>query len=336
VPGFNSDGSITPNQLVRRYDSGLYGRFGLYPGIVMRVNYSGDDVEYVVNILGQDYYGVSDLRHSGGIHNSHIRIRKGVDSTKIGAVSALSSVLEPGGAALPEDLDGDAVWCLFIRGNSEFPVIIGSRRSPREAENPDFIKPTESEGIFERYEMNGVEFLIDKDGNFTVSQVGKKDAKFAGSMSGRDVPKVAPFITNPEAILPTPSSFTLGANGDFEVNINDDQLRMTFTKADNSWEVVAGLGTTVSVDGTEDTITASTVTGSVLKLGNGQVGLGSSGGEVVDLLDQVTDQFIDALTKLSITMGNLGFPISTAADFTAMINTMAPIKAKIAAIKGGI
>lgn len=343
MPRFNPDGSITPNQLRGNSDAGYYNRFGLYPGIVKKVVYTDDDentsgdIEYVVNILGQDYPGVSDIRHAGGIHNSHIRVRKGVDSTRMGAASAMSmSALNPSGScSLPEDLDGDAVWCLFIRGNSEFPVIIGSRRSPREAENPDYVEPTESEGVFERYEMNGVEFLIDKDGNFTVSQVGQKNAKLAGAMYG-SVPKVPPFIENPEAIFPVPSVVTFGYNGDFEVSINEDQLRMTFTKSSNSWEVVAGFGATISVDGTTDAITASTATGSTLKLANGQVGLGSSGGEVVDLLAQVTDQLIDTMTKLSTTMGNLGFPISTAADFTAMINKMVPIKSKIAAIKGGI
>jgi hypothetical protein len=341
MPRFSGDGSVVPSQLRSNNDASYNSRFGLYPGIVKQVIYADSkentsgDVEYTVNILGQNYYGVSDIRHSGGIHNSHVRVRKGVESVRLGGKLPSLSDLKPTTEPLPEDLDGDAVWCLFIRGNSDLPVIIGSRRNPREAESPDHVKPTKSEGIFERYEMNGVEFLIDKDGNFTVSQIGQKDAKLAGAMRG-NVPKTPPYIKNPEAILPVPSVVTFGYNGDFGVSINEDQLRMTFTKSDNSWEVVAGAGTTISLDGTTDAITASTVTGSTMKLANGKVGLGGPGGELVDLLAQVTDQLIDTMTKLSTTMGNLGFPISTAADFTAMINKMVPIKTKIAAIKGGI
>jgi len=328
----NRDGSITPVHLPSQsYDNSgnrHYRQFGFYPGDVKTVIYADDkenisgDVEYVVNILGQLYYGVRDIRSSGGIYNSHVRVRKGVDHTKYGA--RIPSIPKEN-SAFPEDQDGEAVWCLFIEGNGDFPIIVGSRFHLRREDNPDFKKATKANGMFERYEYNGMEFLIDKDGNFTVGQVGLKDSN-----------SQFPIVLNPEALAPVASKVTFGKNGDLTLSINGAQLSMTFTKATNKCELTAGAGAKIVLDGTGDSITCQTATGSKIKLGAAKVGLGGPGGEVVDLLAQVTDQLIDVATKLSTTMGNLGFPISTAADFTAIINKMVPIKTKIASIKGGI
>jgi len=332
MPKRNRDGSITPTHLPSHPhdNSGArhYKQFGFYPGDIKAAVYADEDgnisgdVEYVVNILGQLYYGVRDIRGSGGIYNSHIRVRKGVDHTKYSA-KIPSSPKED--SAYYEDQDGEAVWCLFIEGNGDFPIIVGSRSHLRRKDNPNFKKATKANGIFERYEFNGMEFLIDKDGNFTVGQVGLKSSA-----------SQIPIVLNPEALVPVPSKVTFGKNGDITLSINDAQLSMTFTKATNKCELTAGVGAKIVLDGTGDSITCQTATGSKIKLGAAKVGLGGPGGEVVDLLAQVTDQLIDTLTKLSVTMGNLGFPISTAADFTAMINKMVPIKLKIASIKGGI
>jgi hypothetical protein len=226
---------------------------------------------------------------------------------------------------------------MFIEGNGDFPVIVGSRAHLRRRENPDFKKPIKSLGVHERYEFNGIEFLIDKDGSLEVSQVGVKDAKKAGELSlGSPAPKTAPAIKNPEAILPSPTKITLSKNGDFSVSVSDEQLAMQFTKATKKFELTAGVGAKITVDGASDVITAETKLGSKLKLGNGKVGLGSASGEVVELLAEATDRLIDVATKLSVTQGNLGYPISTAADFLALVQEMIPIKTKLAQIGGGI
>ena len=335
------DGSIIPANLpISDPDyngNDHYNQYGLYPGDIKAVVYADDkgnvsgDVEYVVTILGQDYFGVPDIRLSGSIYSCHTRIRKGVDHSRTSSSGSFGPT-----SPYVEKRDGEAVWCLFVRGDSDFPVIIGSRPHLRRKENPDFLAPTSSLGQHERYEFNGVEFLIDKDGNLTIKQVGNKDSKAAGNaaMSGT-VPKQSPYVKNPEALTPSMSTIRLGSNGDFAIIVNEDKLHVQFTKATNKIDVLAGTST-LAIDGTTDSITAIAKSGASLKLANGKVGLGSSSGEVVDLMAQTVDQIIQILTKLSTTMGNLGYPLSTASEFSTMINDMVPIKQKIASIKGGI
>jgi hypothetical protein len=335
------DGSVIPANLpTSDHDytgASHYHRFGLYPGDVKAVVYADDksnvsgDVEYVVTIMGQDYFGVPDLRSAGSIHACHTRIRKGVEHSRTNSSGSFGPT-----SPYAEKKDGEAVWCLFVRGDGDFPVIIGSRSHLRRKENPDFLPPTAALGQYERYEFNGVEFLIDKDGNFTVKQIGNKDAKAAGQAAmGGTVQKQSPAIKNPEALTPSVSTFRLSSNGDFGVVVNENKLQLQFTKASNKLDILAGTST-LALNGEDDSITAVAKSGATLKLANGKVGLGASGGEMVDLLAQTVEQLIQLLKTLSTTSGNLGYPLSTAQQFATMINDMIPIKQGISSIKGGI
>lgn len=344
MPRINADGSILPSHLPAASPDyrgrGHYNLFGIYRGDIRSVVYADDpnnrtgDVEYIVTIMGQNYEGVTDIRHAGAIHNSHVRVRRGVEHIRD---QGLSKTNPNSDGIFSHKRDGEAVWCMFVEGDGDFPVIVGSRSHLRRRENPDFKKPTKILGVHERYEFNGVEFLIDKDGNLELSQIGVKDARKAGDLSMESpAPKTAPVIKNPEAITPSPTKITLSKNGDFSVRVSDEQLEMQFTKATKKIELKAGLGSKITIDGSADIITAETNLGSKLKLGNGKVGLGGPSGEVVELLAEATDRLIDVVTKLSVTQGNLGYPISTAADFLTLIQDIVPIKTKLAQIGGGI
>ena len=199
-----------------------YTKYGLYQGQIIRricaeepESVFKEGQEYVVRINGQDFYGVRDLRRGGGVFNYHERIFTPSDKT-YGAKSNHAEYVN--------NLSGEIVWVLFANGNADKPLIIGSTQHPR---NPIVHKACKADGIFEIYEFNGIEFKIDKDSNYTITQLGRKDIQ---SEPGK------PIILNPEAT----GSFTkFHGNGDFEINVDGEELRAKFIKAEHKFELYA-------------------------------------------------------------------------------------------------
>ena len=378
------DGSVIPNNLLvleETQDNASNKMFGIYDGFIKKVIYIDDpenrtgQLEYTVNIGGQDYPNALDVRLLGSIHGNHVRVRKGVEHFP----------MEPTGLEFPsedrifeEKKDGEFVWCMFIRGDLDTPLIIGSRPHAREHENPDFIPPTRDKGNFERFEFNGMEFMVDKEANLTITHVGLKDAKACGdyAATGSAVPKTSPFIKNPEAVSPNPSFIKFHKNGDFDFSIDDSLLKMQFIKADKKWLVTAGNGASVTLDGTSDkfdfitdgglvvsidgaadkfeaqtsdgariTAEAGKVeidgTGGKLKLESAKCGIGGSAGELVEEIEKLCTQ-LDALCdglSAETHNGNLGYPTGppiNLATYAGVKAQVAAIKVVITGIKGGI
>lgn len=147
--------------------------YGLYKGQIVDVIYSDnttddnttkDTIEYIVNINGQDYNGVRDIRVVGGIYNYSEIIRK---KTEI-------STTIPSGQVPDEKLDGETVLVAFIEGHCDYPVIVGGFPHPKHSE---YKKSVTDDGQYYRQEYNGIEWIIDKDGTLTFEQIGIKDSK---------------------------------------------------------------------------------------------------------------------------------------------------------------
>jgi len=238
---YTEDGGVIPAGInVREYGEEREhdSNFGLYKGIIKKIIYpdneeeseSKDRVEYVVRVRGQDFPNAIDLRKSGGQFNFSERI-----------LSPTKENVEDGSlndGTYEEKTDGETVWVMFIEGRSDFPIIIGSAQHPL---NRKYRKAKSEDGIYSVEEFNGIEFKIDKDSNYTISHVGRKDPQGE--------------IQNKEAV---DSSVKYYGNGDYEVVVNnganpEDLVSMKFIKADKKIVTTANKNTYV-LDSTGVTI----------------------------------------------------------------------------------
>jgi hypothetical protein len=268
VPRYTSDGGVVPNDIREFPDMGVdehYQKFGIYRGTIQRAVFPDEEenvtgeLEYIVTIRGQDYYGVPDTYHSGGIFSNHIRVRRGAEAIspiELGIATALGGGKD---MVFEEKKDGEFVWCAFLGGNNDHPVILGSAIHPRLVENPEYsnFKPTKDKGEFERFEFNGYEFMVDKEANLTIKHIGQK--KFVGGI-------LLPVPVNPEATLPNPSQIQWMKNGDFFIDINDSLLKTSYIKAEAKITHELGPGLKIEHDGIGDKTTFTTVTGLVFSL----------------------------------------------------------------------
>lgn len=303
-------------------------------------------LEYVVSISGQDYYGCLDVTATGGIFNNHVRVRKG-QNPDINPKSMTPIVTE-------DEKNGDAVWCIFVRNNHEHPLIVGGATHPRVEENSDYKKPSKSLGEFERYEFGGMEFMTDKDGNFTVTQLGKKNA-----LTGLAVP-------------PQTAHFKISKEGNFEI-VTTIGAKIAIDNASDKITVQAKFGDKVeisaadgvqievptgakasfksgkidlespldiSVKSTAGNVMLEALGGAKAKLGTGKVGLGGTGGEVVALLESTIthlEAIIDQIKLITVptAVGPSGVPINAGA-FGAIKLLLTAVKGQVTSIKGGI
>lgn len=375
---FTQHGGVIPDGCNPIYSSGRQEqKFGVFRGHVKDVVYPDDKdrnlsggLEYIVTVLGQDYYGVRDITLGGGIFNGGVRVRAVDEAPKPLGV-------RPGG--YEQERDGEFVWVLFIGGNTDFPMIIGSDHHPRDIENEQRPPLTKADGLVCGFEYNGVYFKIDKDSNFTIEHLGRKNAIAATVAAVYGTPmNIPPVIANPEAvILPFgPTKFKFAGNGDVEFVISETpEFSLKFIKASQKWDLKAGLGLSLTFDGTGDEFKAVTASGAEisaslangiklsdptgtslsmkagavemagtlgkLKLSGGKVGMGSPAAEVVDLLEQTITQMDSLLTALQAEthIGNLGYPTSppvNLASYTAIQGLLAAVKLLVTSIKGGV
>ena len=168
---YKSDGSIIPSKIhLGSSGEGARELFGVYRGVVLKTVYPDDPknttkerVEYVVKVNGQEYPNAINMRDQGGIYNYHEKIRKGSEKALKG---------EFGKGTFDAELDGEHVYVMFIAGHSSIPLIIGAAEHARQAK---YKKHKKADGVFDEREFNGVQFQVDKDSNYTIKQVGRKD-----------------------------------------------------------------------------------------------------------------------------------------------------------------
>jgi len=170
---YRPDGSPIPSHVASRNRPGAnahYNQFRLMKGIIVDVVYPDDQrsrsrahLEYIVKVNGRDVPGCSDIRNRGAIYNYSEKTRKIPEKSLEHKID--QSVLD-------ENYDSEFVYVLFLNGDADYPIIIGSDEHPR---HPDYKKISMADGKLDRDEFNGVEVKIDKDSNYTIEQLGRKD-----------------------------------------------------------------------------------------------------------------------------------------------------------------
>lgn len=208
--------SVPRSKVVEREHNKM---FGIYRGQVVRAifpdepeNTNKKRIEYVVRVGGQDYPNAVSIKSLGGIFQQSETIHKGIEKSISGQVNT---------GQFPENLDGEMVYVMFIEGHGNVPLIVGCAEHPRA--DKAFKK---EDGIFDRTEFNGVEFLVDKESNYIIKQTGRKDPeKKILNEAG-----VGAFIK-------------MSGNGDVEVNTHGTDgsadLRMKLTKETKKMEFYA-------------------------------------------------------------------------------------------------
>lgn len=166
---YTQNGGVVSSKLPSRSRStGHRSMFGIYRGIVLQSvypedpkNITGNRMEYKIRVRGQDYPNAINMRDAGGIYNYAERVRKGVEKSLSGNVDD---------AQYNENLDGEHVWVMFAEGNGDIPVIVGA-----DNHNLVYKKLSKADGLVDVEEFNGIEWRVDKAGNFSITIVGLKD-----------------------------------------------------------------------------------------------------------------------------------------------------------------
>ncbi len=286
----------------------------IHRGIVLRTVYPEDEknsngqrIEYVVKIDGQIYDNAilaSDIG-GGGIYNYKTTVLKS---------SEKSFSDEMSDATFDENLDGEFVYCQFLRGMSDIPIIVSGDTHPKHSL---YKSPTAEEGVFDVKEFNGMEFKTDKDGNYTIRNVGIKDPEGVvnapegqgsiltmgvdGSFS-YDAYGAIPVASPEEKEEEPEENFNLNfkltkleGDNSFELNVNDNKLLIN--KDGIVLEDVNG--NTITIDGDGKNITdqhGNTVimNGDGIKIESAsKLFVGGAGAELVDSLSQTLEQLIN-------------------------------------------
>ena len=254
------DGSVVPSGVPiskkGRPSEEHRSMFGLFRGVVIRTVYpdessTGERIEYIVKVGGQKYPNAITMKDlaGGAIFNFRETILK--ESEK-------SFSKEFSDATYDENLDGEIIYVLFLEGHGNVPIIVGTETHPKRPAYKAFKK---DDGRFDHQEFNGIEFSVDKDSNYTIKHVGRKDPE------GK--------VLNEAAVG---SQVKLFGNGDYEINPygtdGTADLRAKFTKADKKFELYAQ-DNKVIVD--ETGIHIEDKFGNIIKLEDGNVTVNSKG-----------------------------------------------------------
>lgn len=169
---YTQDGGVIPKgvPVSQRRENEHMTLFGLFRGIIIKTVYPDDPkntngarIEYVVKVKGQEYPNAVSIKDLGGIYNYEETILKDTEKS-------FTSKLDP--SVYDENVDGNVVYVMFLEGHGNVPIIIGSAEHSRKSKYKAVGK---SKGRFSTKEFNGVEFSVDKDSNYTITQVGRKD-----------------------------------------------------------------------------------------------------------------------------------------------------------------
>lgn len=115
---------------------------------------------------------------SGNVNEGYRKIRNAVSLNSLGGINDYEEIIYKAktkefsrgaglGKAYSENTNGDIVALMFLEGNEEFPVIIGPWSHKRNNNSA-----SESDGHRMKGEYNGVQWEINKDGEFIITLLG--------------------------------------------------------------------------------------------------------------------------------------------------------------------
>jgi len=309
---YTRDGAPIPAHVPSKQRGGYrqhFNNFKLKKGTVIDIVYPEDPrsksrarIEFIVNIGGRHVPGVTDLRNRGAIYNYSEKTRNIPKKSLENKIDA---------SVFSENLDHEFVYVLFLNGDEDYPIIIGSDEHPRHS---SYKKSSKADGDFDKDEFLGIEVKIDKDSNYTVAHLGRKDKDGV--------------IENPDAVG---SIIKLHGNGDYEIDSygtdGTSDLRMKFTKANKKFELYANDNSFI-IEG--DTVKAENNQGKIFFLDDFQI-LGA-GTEPILLGDTLVAGWDTYLTA-SIAGILPGSPGQNAASLLAVKTAMTTLQGILATFK---
>lgn len=206
--------------------------------------------------------------------------------------------------------DGDVVYIQFVCGNLSSPVIVGAGAHPLDVTNTG---ATSEDGPRRVVEYNGVNTLIDKNGNWILTRKGGAYDDVADYFT----PNARDTIEAQIQLLHNQINRNVGAGTITEAMDGNAQkytlmmkngLTITFDGQGDQVTIVTKGGATLTIDGNAGTIKAVDNAGGTLKISGGKVGLGASSAEVVNLIYQLAQ-------ALATDLGNLGYPLVNQATY---------------------
>jgi hypothetical protein len=308
---FTRDGAVIPAGTPARPQKkkgGHYQKFAFKKGIIVDVvfpddkrNSSGDRVEYVVNIEGQDYPNAVAINRAGAINNYGNKILKKFEKSNDGKRNS---------ATFDENTDAEIVYCLFLNGNGDIPIIIGSAEHPRVAK-----RLSKDDELIDVFEFNGVEFKTDKDSNYTITQVGRKDLDGKIINSGAVGTKIKIF-----------------GNGDIQLFAKDNQIDMfddgiTIADKNSNNIIMKDGGVDINVEGSvnvnAENINVSALGDALVEATNAMIeaaqNLSAAGLAITDL---GSNSGITNVLGLLVNLGGGGLPVARIGDLVVGVGNL--------------
>ena len=335
-----SDGGMVSNK--GRID--LLGQVQKVHYVDDRTNQSKQFVEYDVNI--RDANGGSSTYSNVRLANSLVSGLNDFDETVL-EENSYSAQGKLGPSNNFKNQNGALVIISFIDGQLDKPYITGIVPHPKHS------GAKRSEGVRKKGEFRGLEWEVNKLGEFTLTYNGDKlsngkssraetsgtsikiDSTGALTVSDNEGQTVKVDRVSKTIVASTQgASVTLGGEVG-EVDIKDaGGARVSL--ASGNILVTDTSGSSIVMAGGSTTVTDSA--GASLQLDNGKVGLGASG---IELLQTISDQLAELITWAQLAanhthIGNLGSPTGppdVTAAYVALATNLTTIQADIDSIK---
>lgn len=318
------DGSVVSSYFTTRgittgkdvYNEGLK----MQAGQVEKIHFI-DDASNVSKAFVE--YDVS-VRDARGGQSTYRNLRS--MSSIFGTNDFEETILEPNEFAFTGKLDpsnlfsnknGTMVLIAFIDGSKDKPTVVGAINHPRKK---DGAKRTD--GIRKKGEFRGLQWEINKEGEFSLTYNGNKtpDGKLARPGTG-------------------PTQIKIDNKGVLTITDNKGQK---FSMDRTNTTISFGNGTTVKFDGQNDQIKLTTAGTGELNLKAGKVAIGASGTELLQKISDSLDKILTWANNVGAVhyhLGNLGYSTASptqASGYTQLGSDLSTIKGMIDGIKGSL
>ena len=218
------------------------------------------------------------------------------------------------------DNDGDIVFVQFVQGHTGYPVITALDNG---ISTQGSIGATSSDGPVVKWQYNGINVNVDKNGNLTLTRKGgtyDADSKtFTPASNGK---KIQVKLSNQVVAINTESGLAVTLDGD----------------ADKALIQTKG-GAKAEIDGKAGSVKLKDNGTGALTLKGSKVALGASSAELLDQISQALDAAITVATSEATHthLGNLGFPTGPtdqAGAWSSFKSALQGIKGLVDGIKG--
>lgn len=255
--------------------------------------------------------------------------------------------------------NGDVVYVQFIQGDPRFPVIVALDEG---IDTGDSTGAVSADGHIEKSQYNGIERIIDKNGNLTWTRKGGEFDEDLQAFVPTEMEDVKAQVEPQKVTLTLQNGLTVTIDGNTDqvdiktqggaqVTVDGTSDKVSALTAGQAVVEVDGAGDKVlvasssgaqmEVDGTGDQAELKSNGSGKFKANADTIALGASG---IEILEQISQQLSELSTFLNAAaahthVGNLGFPTAPptqASDYTSAATALDAIKADVDSIKGSL